>query len=158
MRALLRGVAVVMAVGASSCATLVYGPPREPDAAADAAADASDDRPPCATPCGAACCRAPLGTVRNACSAGVCEPTCAEGFGDCDGDPSNGCEAQLDDDAHCGSCTRPCLGGMTCLPPPPPMMGGPLGCYACGFLNHPCCGADLRCDPGLRCVSRFCVM
>lgn len=35
--------------------------------------------------------------------------SCAEGWDDCDGDPSNGCEASLDIDvAHCGACDNVC--------------------------------------------------
>jgi hypothetical protein len=46
-----------------------------------------------------------------ACMNGQCVPTCAAGFGDCDGDPSNGCEADLlHTNDHCGAC------GYTCNP------------------------------------------
>jgi hypothetical protein len=40
--------------------------------------------------------------------AGACVPgTCAAGFGDCDGDPTNGCEARLAVDGNpCGMCGR----------------------------------------------------
>lgn len=44
------------------------------------------------------------------CEGGAC--TCAEGFGDCDGDLENGCEVRFDDDpVNCGSCGHGCLGG-----------------------------------------------
>lgn len=33
---------------------------------------------------------------------------CEEGFYDCDGDPSTGCESQLRDDANCGACGESC--------------------------------------------------
>jgi hypothetical protein len=34
---------------------------------------------------------------------------CPEGFGDCDRDPANGCEAKLDEDtSHCGACGTVC--------------------------------------------------
>lgn len=36
---------------------------------------------------------------------------CEEGFADCDGAPGNGCEANLDDPAHCGSCSKTCVIG-----------------------------------------------
>lgn len=43
------------------------------------------------------------------CDDGLCElDTCEAGFGDCDGDPSNGCEARLDTNADCGECGVKC--------------------------------------------------
>jgi hypothetical protein len=36
-------------------------------------------------------------------------PTCLAGFGDCDGDPANGCEAPLDSSSNCGACGNVCL-------------------------------------------------
>jgi hypothetical protein len=44
------------------------------------------------------------------CSAGACETTaCETGFADCDGDRTNGCEADLTTSlAHCGACESPC--------------------------------------------------
>ncbi len=47
----------------------------------------------------------------RACVAGRCEITCAAGFADCDGDASNGCEADLSSPAQCGACGHDCLGG-----------------------------------------------
>ncbi|NOY91673.1 MAG: hypothetical protein GXP55_10770, partial [Deltaproteobacteria bacterium] len=48
-----------------------------------------------------------------ACVVGRCRvATCADGFGDCDGDPANGCEVTLSDTAdHCGSCDVACTPG-----------------------------------------------
>jgi hypothetical protein len=47
---------------------------------------------------------------RVTCARGSC--TCAAGFGDCDGDQQNGCEAELEaNDRHCGACGRDCQGG-----------------------------------------------
>ncbi|WP_441291473.1 hypothetical protein ACSRUE_14330 [Sorangium sp. KYC3313] len=44
------------------------------------------------------------------CAAGACSLACAIGFGDCDGDASNGCEADLAQDAdHCGGCGNACV-------------------------------------------------
>lgn len=68
-------------------------------------------------------CETPLGTVANcrlcgeacsnahgqaACGATGCMPTCAIGFGDCDGNPNNGCETPLDTLANCGACGAAC--------------------------------------------------
>ena len=57
--------------------------------------------------CGMACATRP-GAVA-ACTAGRCEYTCAAGFGDCDGDPTNGCEVTFATSAtHCGRCNNAC--------------------------------------------------
>ncbi|MCZ7684725.1 MAG: RCC1 domain-containing protein [Sandaracinaceae bacterium] len=43
-------------------------------------------------------------------------PPCPTGTGDCDDDPSNGCETDLtSDDAHCGSCTMACASDRSCI-------------------------------------------
>ncbi len=43
------------------------------------------------------------------CAAGLCAFECAAGFGDCDSNPSNGCETNLRAaSAHCGACGRAC--------------------------------------------------
>jgi hypothetical protein len=55
--------------------------------------------------CGNACSSA-NGTA--ACSAGQCTITCNAGFGNCDGDASNGCETALNTTANCGSCGSSC--------------------------------------------------
>jgi len=58
--------------------------------------------------CGAAC-----GAVDNGqpgCIGGVCGVAeCDTGFGDCDADPSNGCETSLDGADSCGSCSTACM-------------------------------------------------
>lgn len=55
---------------------------------------------------GATC--APLPNATVACVGGACVLTCLDGWGDCDGTPSNGCESSFSDPATCGSCTTPC--------------------------------------------------
>jgi len=58
-------------------------------------------------PCPEACESIP--GAEATCTDGRCEITCDEGLGDCDGDPTNGCEIDLtSDDAHCGSCDQDC--------------------------------------------------
>ena len=42
------------------------------------------------------------------CSGGSCVPMCAPLFGDCDGDPDNGCETPLNTLSDCGACGIPC--------------------------------------------------
>ncbi len=45
----------------------------------------------------------------RACKKGVCEVVCAEGFGDCNGDPTDGCEVDLrSHPQHCGACGASC--------------------------------------------------
>ncbi|MBI5512485.1 MAG: hypothetical protein HY909_01880 [Deltaproteobacteria bacterium] len=58
--------------------------------------------------CGQAC-MTPTGTTTNTCVAGVCAPVCAAGFGNCDGNPRNGCETDLRSSfTHCGACGNVC--------------------------------------------------
>ncbi len=59
--------------------------------------------------CGACTMQCPLigaNTVPR-CTAGTCGFSCMAGFGDCTGDPLDGCEATLDTIDHCGACI-PC--------------------------------------------------
>lgn len=42
------------------------------------------------------------------CSDSACEYACADGFADCNGDPSDGCERSLRTLTDCGSCGTPC--------------------------------------------------
>jgi hypothetical protein len=63
------------------------------------------DRDHCGA-CGSPCENA-HGSTR--CVDGVCEPTCGDGFADCDGNPHNGCESDLASAArHCGACGARC--------------------------------------------------
>jgi len=57
--------------------------------------------------CGMGCASRP-NTVA-ACAASACTYRCAEGFGDCDNNPSNGCETDLRTSVgNCGACGRGC--------------------------------------------------
>ena len=50
------------------------------------------------------------------CSASQCDFTCYTGYGDCDADPLNGCEAKLlNDSLNCGVCGNACFGGQQCI-------------------------------------------
>lgn len=61
-----------------------------------------------ASQCGscALTCENPHG--ERACAAGLCTPSCAAGFADCDGDASNGCESDLSAPTTCGACGVRC--------------------------------------------------
>ncbi len=57
--------------------------------------------------CGRACPTPPHSVA--ACTGGACGFTCSAGFGDCDRDPTNGCEVDLNNDSeHCGRCDSYC--------------------------------------------------
>ncbi len=63
--------------------------------------------------CDRACSGVPgsVGTL-DRCVGGSCQRSCAPGFGDCDGNAANGCEADTRTSAsHCGGC------GLACSPP-----------------------------------------
>ena len=81
------------------------------------------------------------------CISAGCRLQCDPGYGDCDGDPSNGCEMALDDPANCGACGRECslpgaveacIGG-SCL-----VVGCEPGFEDCNGLAIDGCERDLR--------------
>ncbi|MDW8246014.1 MAG: hypothetical protein RMJ84_05520, partial [Sandaracinaceae bacterium] len=53
------------------------------------------------------------GNATWSCVGGVCSvASCNSGYGDCDRDPSNGCETNLNTSlSHCGMCGNACMGG-----------------------------------------------
>jgi hypothetical protein len=94
------------------------------------------------------------------CADGKC--VCTAGFGDCDGDPGNGCEAPLIREANCGACGHDCQNGSCeagtcqCSAGFEDCDGSPKnGCEArladdahhCGACGHDCLGG--ACDAGL---------
>lgn len=97
--------------------------------------------------CGASCTACATAVPPNmvpTCNRGVCENTCALGFADCDGDPKNGCEADiLSSSVHCGTCFNQCSGGIIyndidpLYRPIPPSPGEPLCC-----LQGSCVGCN----------------
>jgi hypothetical protein len=61
-----------------------------------------------ATSCGTSCsglvnCTALPHVDGASCSSGTCSITCSSGYGNCDGNPGNGCETNLNADATCGT-------------------------------------------------------
>src|SRR5690606_6598214 len=81
-----------------------------PDASGECAMDSQD--PSLCGGCETACDNQ-HGT--NACVDGLCRPTCSDGYADCDGTPSNGCEANLNaDPRHCGGCPQSCADSEIC--------------------------------------------
>jgi hypothetical protein len=114
------------------------------------------------------------GTCQNAhgsttcLQAGICSPVCAAGWGNCNGNNNDGCEANTTAAANCGSCgnvcTNPhgataCSGSGTCAPTCSAgwgscdlnatngcetVLGTNLNCAACGNV----CGAGYSCQGG----------
>ncbi|MBI5514103.1 MAG: hypothetical protein HY909_10070 [Deltaproteobacteria bacterium] len=85
--------------------------------------------------CGRACSGGGAGTA--SCAMGTCGLTCATGLADCDGDPSNGCEADTRvNTGHCGRCGNACptvAGGAACA-------AGVCGASACAAGTADCDG------------------
>ncbi len=69
------------------------------------------------TACGPACIACVIPANANAtCAAEACGFTCKAGFGDCDMNPANGCEATFaTDPLNCGMCGKPCAAGKACV-------------------------------------------
>ena len=79
------------------------------------------------TACGLACTACPIPTNASAtCAAEVCGFACRAGFGNCDANAANGCEATFaTDPLNCGVCGKscagqPCVAGVCQVAPPPP--------------------------------------
>jgi hypothetical protein len=78
--------------------------------------DLQNDAANCGS-CGHAC----AGSLRNGtpvCKKGFCDYVCDQGFGDCDGNPANGCETDLrTSGANCGACGNRCdtSAGQPCI-------------------------------------------
>jgi hypothetical protein len=101
-------------------------------------------------------CLTPSDCVGSECNAGRCALSCAAGSGNCDGDASNACEANLRTDSdHCGDCatvcsltnaTASCVAGVcrveSCTPPFADCNGSPEdGCEVNTKTDVDNCGA-----------------
>lgn len=65
--------------------------------------------------CGNQCPRGPHSVP--VCNGGQCSIRCESGFGNCDGNPYNGCEADFArDPSHCGNCATECAGRLNAMP------------------------------------------
>ena len=75
-------------------------------------------------------CLSPNGTLANPCDGGSCKPQCAPTHGNCDGQPTNGCEEVFASNPdHCGQCNRKCQSGGTT------------------HASSSSCNADGKCEP-----------
>ncbi|MCA9598960.1 MAG: hypothetical protein KC776_36870 [Myxococcales bacterium] len=73
------------------------------------------------------------------CKNGKCSPSCANGWGDCDGNPNNGCETPLTTVNDCGACHTKC----TAAP-----AGGTAACQ--GSCTFTCGGGLTKCGNACR--------
>ncbi len=117
-------IALIAALSLGAC-TLSHAPARSDASLMDGALD---DGGPCGSDfvrCGTQCVSLrmdPLhcGSCGNSCAVANATPRCNDGacgvarcndgFGDCDGNEGNGCEARLDTDLRCGACGTRCEG------------------------------------------------
>jgi hypothetical protein len=100
--------------------------------------------------CGNACPARPNATAT--CSMGVCGFTCNPGFADCDGNPANGCETNLNESPlHCGRCENAC----------PARLNATATC-SMGVCDFTCnrgfadCDRDSGCETNTRTSNRNC--
>jgi hypothetical protein len=108
----------------------------------------------------------------TSCAGGTCLPVCEDNWGDCNGNPRDGCETNLlTSTAHCGGCNNPCLNangttmcqGGQCLPTCAPgyydCNGNPRdGCEANLAEVTTCnaCQSDGDCPPKFYCSDQIC--
>lgn len=89
-------------------------------------------------------CAPPNSSMDASCAARVCQLTCKSNFADCDGNPANGCEADLLSHGTCGSCTNSCNANAACINSP---SGGVCQCVS-GYQ-----GGGETCDDVDECLT-----
>ncbi len=103
----------VVSCRAGVCAVTCAGQRGDCDGLADngCEVDTGSDPTHCGR-CGQSC---PVGgNTDPLCVNSECRFRCRVGFDDCDGNPANGCEADLASELHCGRCGRACGAGGLC--------------------------------------------
>jgi hypothetical protein len=95
--------------------------------------------------------------VSSACALG----TCTSGFGNCDGNATNGCETGLaSDNNNCGACGRACMGGQLCVAGTCTCPTGQVSCSGVcvntATDNNNCGGCGTVCAAGTRCSGGSC--
>lgn len=69
----------------------------------------------CANPSGDLCSPSAPNVDSSACNFKTCEQTCTAGFDDCNSDPADGCEVEINADTNnCGFCGTACSGQRVC--------------------------------------------
>jgi hypothetical protein len=115
--------------------------------------------------CGAMC--PARANASPACASGTCGVTCNAGFGNCDSDPSNGCEVDTRTSGqHCGACGTVCGAGRSCVAGVCTVVctGGQTNCSDvcvdtatsethCGACGRACTSGQ-SCQAGLCCGAR----
>jgi hypothetical protein len=91
------------------------------------------------------------------CSTGVCSFVCNAGYGNCDGNVTNGCESNLNTVTSCGGCS-PCSSGRncqngTCVA----ACGASNFTHSCGLFSGRNCPAHSTCNAtsGCTCVAGY---
>jgi alpha-tubulin suppressor-like RCC1 family protein len=96
--------------------------------------------------CGIACPSGP--NSQPTCGSSGCGLICATGYADCDGNPANGCEVNLQSDAaNCGTCKTVCTNNETCQLGACSTAVCAAGFGDCNGLASDGCEATLATDP-----------
>ncbi|MFO0605271.1 MAG: hypothetical protein U0324_18980 [Polyangiales bacterium] len=112
--------------------------------------------------CGSCGNRCVFPNATSSCVSSTCTlGTCSSGFGNCDGDASNGCETGLaSSNTHCGACGRGCTGGQLCVSGTCTCPTGQVSCSGTcvntATDNNNCGGCGTVCAAGTRCSGGSC--
>ena len=107
--------------------------------------------------CNVTCAQANATTT---CGSGTCQRvSCNAGYGDCDGNPSNGCETQLNSLTHCGACGNTCSlanGTQTCDTGVCTLTGCNQGYGNCDFVASNGCETPLNTTQNCNACGSLC--